>query len=203
MNESTGAIEELDWWLLTRSISNSLAASVAFEAIMASEEQLRDLGRRDQRFAYRVIVEGTWWVAALDEQIRKGLGSRSLHLQQAYVRARDLEVDGRYIRAFLWARNRHSHQLPFTTAYDETVDKPVARAPTKYSDHLVWAPAQSFPAADEKHANPKQAEAYDTLLAGHPLNATIYHCLLWFSKVAGRDPQWEASQAAAARSGEQ
>lgn len=187
-----------DWWLVTRTISGQLATSVAFEAILASEERLQNLGRADLRFAFRALAEGTWWVAALDEQLVSQLKAAGSALVAAYKADRSHDPDGQYIQAFLWVRNRHSHQLPFSTRYS---GPPAGgNVPSRYSQELVWVPSSSFPPAAKRYEDPAGHAAYDRLLAGQPINETLYHSLLWFSKVAGRDPEWEDQQRARRRS---
>lgn len=191
--------EPIDWWLITRAISGEDATSVAFDAILAAEERLRNLGRNEIRFAFTAIVEGTWWIAALEEQLRKRLRGYHPSLLAEYDRARDRDADGQYIRAFLWARNRHAHQLPFTTAFDEALARRRGGVPSKYSEELVWGTSASLPPVDKGYEDEVRGALYDELLAGSPINATLYHCALWFNKVAGRDSAWEAEQAAISR----
>lgn len=187
--------EPIDWWLITRTISGETANSVAFDAILAAEERLRKLGRTDIRYAYMAIVEGTWWVAALEEQLRKGLRQYRSSLVADYDTARNDDEDGQYLRAFLWARNRHAHQLPFTTAFDAALAQRRGNVPSKFSEELVWEASDKLPPVDKGYEDETRQAIYDDLLAGHPINATLYHCALWFKKVAGRDLEWERVQA--------
>jgi hypothetical protein len=135
----------IDWWLVTRKFSGEVATSAAFDAILASEARLQGLGRRDTRLAFRWIVEGTWWVAALDEQLRSRLKTHRPQLAAAYSAARDRDEDGKYIQAFLWARNRHAHQLPFTTAHDDGLAERRGGVSSKFSEELKWIPISRLP----------------------------------------------------------
>lgn len=187
-----------DWWLVTRTISGQLATSVAFDAILAAEQRLQNLGQADLRFAFQALAEGTWWVAALDEQLFRQLKAVDRGLFAAYQTDRNIDPDGQYIQAFLWVRNRHSHQLPFTTGYNGP--RTGGSVPSRYSRELIWLPSDNFPPAAKGHDDQKGQATYDRLLAGEPINETLYHCLLWFQKVAGRDPEWEQQQRARRRS---
>jgi hypothetical protein len=91
----------------------------------------------------------------------------------------------------MWARNRHTHQLPFTTAFDEALARRRGDAPSKFSEELVWETSDKLPPVETGYEDLKRKAVYDRLLAGQPINATLYHCALWFNKAAGRNPVWE------------
>lgn len=196
MNQETDTQEPIDWWLITRTLSGEIAASVALEAILGAEERLRYLGRAEIRQAFTAIAEGTWWVAALDEQLLKGLGGYRPALASAYKSDRDEDEDGQYIRAFLWARNRHAHQLPFTTSHDDDLAQRRSGVRSKFSQELIWEASEKLPPVEKQYADKRRRSVYDQLLAGQPINDTLYHCARWFNKAAGRDTAWESSQVA-------
>lgn len=193
--KETDTEEPIDWWLITRTLSGEIAASVALEAILGAEERLRYLGRAEIRQAFTAIAEGTWWVAALDEQLLKGLRMYRPALASEYLSDRDKDEDGKYIRAFLWARNRHAHQLPFTTFHDDDLAQRRSGVRSKFSQELIWQASDKLPPVEKKYVDKRRRAVYDLLLAGKPINETLYHCALWFNKAAGRDTAWESSQA--------
>ena len=201
MGHVTEIEEPIDWWLVTRTISGEVATSAAFDAILGAEERLRELGRSDIRQAFTAIVEGTWWVAALDEQLRRRLELHRPSLAVEYVAVRDVDEDGQYIRAFLWARNRHSHQLPFSTAFNEDLARLHGGVPSRFSEELLWIASDEFPQDSSAHKDGKRQAVYDRLLAEQPINRTLYHCALWLNKAAGRDLAWAGDQAEKARGG--
>jgi len=194
MTDKSPAEPSTEWWLTTHTIFEDDSASVALEAILASEERLRGLGRREMRFAFRAITEGTWWVAALDEQLRSRLTTRLPSLSAAYSSDRNADENGQYVPAFLWARNRHAHQLPFTTMHDDELAVRQGGVPSKFSEELKWMASADYPPVEKRFEDAGRRDVYDRLLAGQPINATLYQCALWFNKAAGRDPEWEQGQ---------
>lgn len=99
MNADNGDSE--DWWLRARSISGEVATSVALEAIDNAVMRLQPLRRAEIRQAFVAIAEGTWWVAALDEQLMKRLGGQKSVRAALYRETRYADSDGQFIRGFL------------------------------------------------------------------------------------------------------
>ncbi|MBF4575193.1 hypothetical protein [Frondihabitans sp. VKM Ac-2883] len=179
--------ESIDWSLITRRLSGDTATSVALEAIDGALVRLQGLDESQIRQAFSAIAEGTWWVAALDEQLVKGLRQLPASMQ-AYKAARDADEHGRYIRGFLWVRNRHTHQLPFTAEHDDTSAFGHKDAVIKLSKGLIWRPSEDLPPADRRFKeNQDHRGAYDDLLAGQSLWQTLWRCSEWFHAAAGHD----------------
>jgi hypothetical protein len=178
---------DLTWWFQAQSAMGKTPTSVALEAIDAAISRLRPLARKDIRPAFAALAEGTWWVAALDEQVIERLGGNKAERAKEYIAARDSSEDGRYIQAFLWARDRHTHQLPFSMTHDDTsfFSGPGV---VHISSGLTWRPsAELSEPENRRHSRAAWRSSYDSLLAGQSAWKTLYRCSLWFHWLAGHD----------------
>ncbi|UCN14605.1 hypothetical protein LFM56_17375 [Cellulomonas iranensis] len=85
--------------------------------------------------------------------------------------------------AMIWARDRHYHQLPFSTEVDETpFFGPRGGPPFYISPGMVWRTSAEL-AADVSTARRSpngSREAFDLLVAGQKTSAALWHCLQWF-----------------------
>lgn len=183
--------DEVDWWLLTQAISGEIATSVALEAIDGALHRLEGFGRQEIREAFPAIAEATWWVAALDEQLGKRLAQTGSTFRDRYRAARDTDPEGQYVLGFLWARNGHTHQLPFTTEHDDTPAFGQPDAVLYISKGLIWKPSADYAMPDPGfRTNTQWLAAYDRLMAGESLTGTLSHCSEWFHRVAGHRDDW-------------
>ncbi|SBN63228.1 hypothetical protein GA0004736_2153 [Curtobacterium sp. 9128] len=128
---------------------------------------------------------------ALDEQLRGRLRTNGTHYSKAYERARDNDPDGRYVLGFSWARDRRTHQLPFSTGLDETpfFAEGSESAVLTIGKELVWLPAGQMRAGDPRHEHPRRKEAHENSLAGESLTHTLARASAWFRLAAGRGTQ--------------
>lgn len=186
--------DPIDWWLRARSVSGEDATSVALGAIDEAVGRLQPLGRLEIRQAFVAIAEGTWWVAALDEQFRKRLGGRDSERSSRYAATRDADPDGQYVRGFLWARDRHTHQLPFSSAHDDAPAFGHPDAVIHLSRGLVWRPSSQLSKPERVNwERPEWRDVYDELMAEQQLAPTLARCAEWFHKLAGHGDHvnWE------------
>lgn len=168
------------WKLQAKVILTETATSAAVDALSSAVDRLGLLNKSsgDISAAYAALAEGTWWVAALDERVLKGLGEKD---KWAYRAERDAHDDGRYVRGFLWARDRHTHQLPFSMDRDETsfFGGPGVLYITP---GLIWKPSGEL---DEpltgKRSHPEWRPVYEELLAGKSAWKSLSRCSRWFS----------------------
>lgn len=180
----------IDWNLLTVAVSKEVAPSVALEAIDKARSRLSAAGGSEIREAFAAITEGTWWVMALDEQLRTQLKRRGVEYSRTNEAARDGDSDGRYIRGFSWARDRHTHQLPFSTENDETPFFATGHpsAVLAISKGFIWRRADQLPSAPSGHDHPARRQAYVDYLEGESLQHTLARASAWFHKAAGHQP---------------
>lgn len=89
--------------------------------------------------AFGSLVECTFWVATLDEWLYTTHGA-------GYTAARDSHEYGGDVLAMLWARDRHYHQLPFSTERDERgfFDHGIPGALFYITPGLVWRSAEAL-----------------------------------------------------------
>ena len=173
---------------MAHAVMRETTTSVALEALDAAVTRLRDLNdeRENIRPAFAALAEGTWWVAAIDEQMVSRLGTDRAALYQA---ERAASEDGRYVPGFLWARDRHTHQLPFSMGRDTT---PLfgGSGVLHISPGFIWKPsAELFEPDDPRRKRPEWRAAFDTLLAGRSAWKSLNRCARWFHRMAGHaDP---------------
>lgn len=178
--------QDLQWRFMAQTVMAGTTVSVALEAIDSSVRRLQPLGRADIRPAFAALAEGTWWVAAIDEQIVEGLGGRKSPFAQEYKAARDHSVYGKHIRGFLWARDRHTHQLPFSMDHDDTSFFGDPNSVIHINAGLVWrASNEMIESVDSRHQRERWRDVYDELLAGHSAWGTLEACSSWFHWLAG------------------
>jgi len=176
------------WELVARKIMGETSTSAALEALSASVGRLQLLNDSTEniRPAYAALAEGTWWVAALDERILNGLGSSKNKMVDAYRAERDAHIDGRFIRGFLWARDRHTHQLPFSMSRDTTPFLGSGRGVIYISPGFIWRPSDQLDEPLEgRRSHPEWRPVYDELLAGKSARKSLSHCARWFHLMAG------------------
>ncbi|WP_449406914.1 hypothetical protein [Microbacterium maritypicum] len=188
MDESQRA--PIDWNLLSVAISKQLAPSVALEAIDKASARLSATGESEIREAFAAITEGTWWVMALDEQLRTQLKHHGVEYSRTYESVRNGDADGRFIRGFSWARDRLTHQLPFSAENDETPFFATGHpsAVVVISKGFIWRRADQLPAAPSGHDHPERRQAYVDYLEGESLRHTLARASEWFHKAAGHRP---------------
>lgn len=183
-NSNTEA--DLKWRFQAQSVLGQTPASVALEAIDGAIDRLQPLNRESIRPAFAALAEGTWWVAALDERICEGLGGKKAPAAKQYRAARNASLDGRYVEGFLWARDRHTHQLPFSMTHDDTPCFGGGAGVLYISAGLTWRPsAELHEPEGSRHARAGWRSAYDDLLAGHTAWHTLDRCSRWFHWLAG------------------
>lgn len=185
--------DDLKWRFQAQSILGETPASVALEAIDEAIDRLRPLDRASIRPAFAALAEGTWWVAALDERICEGLGGKGASAAKQYKAARSASSDGQYVEAFLWARDRHTHQLPFSMTHDDTPFFGGGGGVIHISAGLTWRPSSELhEPEDSRHARAAWRSTYDDLLAGHTAWHTLERCSRWFHWLAGHPADAEA-----------
>lgn len=176
------------WEFMAISVMGSTAPSIALEGLDAAVERVRALNE-DQlniRPAFVALTEGTWWVAALDEHMNQRLGREAA---RHYKMGRDKDQDGRFIRGFLWARDRHTHQLPVSMDRDDTWLFGSKRGVMHISAGFRWLPSeQLYEPEAMRDKRPGWRQAYDDLLAGQSAWKTLNRCSRWFHKMAGHVP---------------
>jgi hypothetical protein len=186
MPSDDDAENDLQWQFQSQSILGETPASVALEAIDGAIDRLRPHDRAGIRPAFAALAEGTWWVAALDERIREGLGGKSAPATHRYVTTRNASPDGQYVQAFLWARDRHTHQLPFSMTHDDTAFFGSGDNVLSISAGLTWRPSSELHEPEgHRHARAAWRGAYDALLAGKTAWHTLERCSRWFHWLAG------------------
>lgn len=183
-------MDELEgvWELQARSVMSETATSLALEALDATKSRLRDLNEdaTNIRPAFAALAEGTWWVAAIDERIIKGLGGRRSAGAQAYQVERGRSVDGEHVAGVLWARDRHTHQLMVTMGRD--TDGLFSKGRLLHiSPGFMWVPSSDIYEPDESRSPASWRASYDRLLAGRSAWKTLGRCSRWFHRMAGHD----------------
>lgn len=180
----------IDWNLLSVAVSKQLAPSVALEAIDGASARLGAVGGSEIREAFAAIAEGTWWVMALDEQLRTQLKHHGVEYSRTYESVRNADADGRYVRGFSWARDRLTHQLPFSAENDETPFFATGHpsAVLVISKGFIWRRADQLPSAPSGHDHPERRQAYVDYLEGESLRHTLARASAWFHKAAGHQP---------------
>ena len=179
---------ENDWPFMARTIMGETATSVALEALDAAIARLKGLDRPDLRPAFAALVEGTWWVAAIDERLLKGFGGVRSARSGFYCAARDVAEHGKYVRGFLWARDRHTHQLPFSMDHDDTPFFGGKDSFLYISAGLIWRPSEELFEPSESRSKIGWKTTYEELLAGKSAWKTLSRCSRWYHQMAGHDP---------------
>lgn len=174
-----------EWELTAHAVMRETTTSVALEALDAAVGRLRDLNDSHEniRPAFAALAEGTWWVAAIDERLVNALGAERASLYQA---ERAESEDGRYVPAFLWARDRHTHQLPFSMGRDTSPLFGSGSGVLHVSPGFIWKPSTDlFEPEDRRHRRSDWRAAYDELLAGRSAWKSLARCARWFHRMAG------------------
>ena len=140
----------------------------AYERHEAAQHQ------RDLRGAYISGVEGVWWVCALDEE----LGG---NMKQAndYKSARDADPNGLVVLGLRWLRNRHTHELPLTAAFDDTAFFGSGRGIIALSKGFYWRPSDDI---DPQRIHMIRRHAYDVHVAGNSSGKTLVVALRWLEQ---------------------
>jgi len=177
-----------DWPHVARSIMGEIPTSVALEAVDAAVARLQRLASSDVRGAFAASAEGAWWIAALDERLQTRLGGIKSPRARHYRSERNMSDDGRYVQGFLWARDRHTHQLPFSVERDSTPFLGGSEGVLHIGGGLVWLPASELHAPEgSRHERLEWREVYEQLMAGRSPCETLQHCSRWFHQMAGHD----------------
>jgi hypothetical protein len=135
---------------------------------------------------WTAAVESTWWIAALDEQLRKVHG-------HGYKIVRDSDSDGYVVRGVLFARDRHMHQLALSAGHDDTPffggkDGGGYGPPFYISPGPIWREVNDLPPPDPRRGSSDEwKDVYVDHMAGTRIDGGLVHGLLWFDKVAA-DP---------------
>lgn len=173
------------WGFQTISVMGDTAPSIALEGLDAAMERVRTLNEDPLQIrpAFVALTEGTWWVAALDEHMVKRLGKEQ---SKKYQAARDDDENGKYIRGFLWARDRHTHQLPVSMDRDNTWLFGSTTSVIHISPGFRWLPsADLFEPTDPKYQRPEWRAVYEELFEGKSAWKTLARASRWFHQMAG------------------
>ena len=174
-----------DWPFMARSIMGETATSVALESLDSAIARLRELTQNDIRPAFAALAEGTWWVAAIDERLLNGFGGVNSVRSSYYREARSRSEVGKYVPAFLWARDRHTHQLPFSMDHDDIPFFGGGSGVLNISAGFVWRPAEEMLEPTDSRSPAGSRDAYEELLERESAWATMERCSRWFHEMAG------------------
>jgi hypothetical protein len=152
------------------------ALSLALCALRAASSRHRYAHeQRDLPVGYASLVESAMWITALDERLWKLHG-------QPYKDARNSDQHGQVVLGIVWARDRHTHQLPVTVAEDHTPFFGTGRGIVALSKGIYWRPAAEIPPPDPGHPRPPEWKiAYETHVAGRSSWKPISMCERWFT----------------------
>jgi hypothetical protein len=171
----------MDDELVLRAALRSLEAALSrhqSDRMRAEQSQnVEDLGA-----AFGSLVECTFWIATLDLWLLEQHGP-------TYTQARDAHQAGGYVRAMVWARDRHYHQLPFSTEQDKTpffTKDP--NAMFYISPGLVWRSADALAArTHDERARRLQSrfrEDYERHAAGQATDGPVSLAAQFFRSLA-------------------
>jgi hypothetical protein len=132
-------------------LDHAISRHVTHRNAAASSKAQADLGD-----AFGSLVECTFWIATLDEW----LYSKHAH---AYKALRDQHQWGGSVRAMLWARDRHYHQLPFSTERDTTpfIGHGIPGVMFYISPGLVWRSADALAETVDRDRRPQFRPDYE------------------------------------------
>ena len=174
------------WEFMAHSVMGETPTSVALEALDAAVARVREHNEtREIRPAFAALTEGTWWVAAIDERLLKGLGGVKSDAARLYREERDRDENGEYVLGFLWARDRHTHQLPVSMDRDNTPFFGGGGGVLHISPGFRWRPSADLYEPEESRSPAGSRAAYDRLLAGQSAWKTLNRCARWFHRMAG------------------
>lgn len=134
--------------------------------------------RRDLSAAYVSGVEGVWWVCALDEEM--GGNARQAN---GYKNARDADPSGLVVLGLRWLRNRHSHELPLSAAFDDTPFFGSGRGIIALSKGFYWRPSDEI---DPQRIHMDRRATYDAHVAGGNAGKTLARALRWLEQAKGQ-----------------
>lgn len=175
------------WEFMARSIMSETATSVALEALDGAVARVREHNDTAEiRLAFAALAEGTWWVAAIDERLQKGFGGMKSKAARFYRDERDRDENGEHVRGFLWARDRHTHQLTVSMDVDEPLSlEEDLGGVSRLSPSFRWRPSADLYEPEETRSPAGSRETYDRLLAGQSAWGTLDRCARWFHRMAG------------------
>lgn len=133
---------------------------------------------RDLSAAYVSGVEGVWWVSTLDE----ALGGNTSKAND-YKHARDADPNGLVVLGLRWLRNRHSHQLPLTAAFDDTPFFGSGRGIIALSKGFYWRPSDEI---DPERIRMDRRDIYDAHVAGNNSGKSLALALRWLEQAQER-----------------
>jgi len=186
-DSTTAGDPKNDWPFMARTIMGETPTSVALEALDLAIARLHRLNRDDIRPAFAALAEGTWWVAAIDERLLNGFGGPKTQRSNYYRNARNRSGDGKYVGAFLWARDRHTHQLPFSMGHNDTPFFGSDEGMPEIGAGFIWRPADEMFEPSDSRSPAGSRDAYVELLAGESAWATMQRCSRWFHHMAGHE----------------
>ena len=127
----------------------------------------------DAAFVFSPLAEALMWAVSIDETFFK-------LDDQRYRNARDVDIDGRYLQALRYARNRCTHQLALVAERKGLA--PPFRPPITLGLLFRWRPGSELPPPDPKFKDPGGEAMYDELLAKDPADQAIVHADAWFTR---------------------
>jgi len=134
---------------------------------------------------WSAAVEAVWWAVALDDILY------SLH-DRRYPAARSSHAAGATVIGLRWLRHQHAHSIVVTGRggpkgnFFGADEGP----PFRISPSNRWTPRAEIPSTN-RTPDKKSEAAYDSHVAGRPLESPITDSIEWFNTIlvaAGIDP---------------
>lgn len=119
------------------------------------------------------LTETLMWASSIDETFFKVDG-------QSYRDVRDLDVDGRFLQALRYTRNRCTHQLALVAERKGLA--PPFRPPITLGLVFRWRPLGELPPPDPRFNDAHGEVAYAELLENDPADQAIVHADVWFAR---------------------
>lgn len=157
------------------------AALAGFEeAQIRFRDAVRERAQAQKLFV--PLCEALWWTVSADDGFTElSDGTQNYYATPtAYQNARDADPNGKIMLGLIYARNRCGHQRAIATTV--TLPTPGSPIPMVLGPVFIWLPSSQLPPPDPAHPNTALRQAYDTQLAGRPVEASIGSIKRWFDQ---------------------